>query len=216
MYNDLDGAVTNVPGVAAQTMSASYEPPTIRNTEVQVVPDWANASFAGTLSTLWWILQLLQVGGDVNDLVVGPAKNMKLDALGQVTAEATVVLNPPIGTTQANQAVAIERLGATRGADLSHWKVNNTRIYDKNGREIQTTIIADSWKVEPGVVDLSRRHLRQRPPGHVLRQHRQTGERQRGLGFAARTDLAVILSFDEKFPQELNSAIATITGIRPT
>jgi hypothetical protein len=153
VYDDLDGAHTSLPGASAKTMSAAYLPPTssdFKNREVQLVPAWANASFAGPLSTLWWILQFVQIGGDVNDLVNGPAKRMKLNEMGQVTAEASVVTTTPLVATDASQAAEMARVGASRGADLSRWKPRGRTIRDRPGRDIQTTLIADSWKVTQG------------------------------------------------------------------
>ncbi len=155
IYDDLDGANDRwLPGASAQTMSAALMPPAtsdFKNQSVSLTPEWANASLAEPLSTLWMVLQFLQVGGSVNEFVTGPFKRLGFNQKGQITAQAHVALNPPVTLRAQREALAMARVGGLRGADLSRLSSPvMLKIKDRSGRAIDTTLIADSWKVTDG------------------------------------------------------------------
>ena len=159
LYLDLDGAVARPSlGAAAQTTGAVYQPPSstsFRHRPTQLVPEWANPSWADDLSIAGFILNLIGLGTDLDSMFGRIGNQLGLNARGQITVRADVRL------TTANQrpkrrkvARALRRQGAGWGLDLSRWEPEGLRLRDAGARPIQTTLVADSWRVQQGAAAL--------------------------------------------------------------
>ena len=229
VYVDLDGAHRlALPGASAKTMSAVLAPslPTdFRNREAQVVPDWGNAQLAEPFSVLGLILEFLGVGTDLNDLVTGPARRMNLNEKGQVTFEAAVSVLPPIRPEDARQAITLARVGRSRGgshvgADLSPWLPAGRVLRDSPGREIQTTLVADSWRITQGWSTWPRgsfaspesERRKETHYANVVKEVSQKGLTALPLGQILQFVLSLEGFFDH-LPTEVTSAIYVATGL---
>ncbi|MBI5510979.1 MAG: pilus assembly protein [Deltaproteobacteria bacterium] len=223
VYTDLDGSRSRTllnPIVTGTTMTALFVPPTasdLRNRELQLVPEWGNPSFSAPLSGLWWVLQLLQVGGDVNDVLVGPTERMKLNAKGQVTSTATLTLLPPLRPADAARMLGLARLGKDVGADLSRFVPAGWQLRDRAGRDIQATLLADSWRVSQGWSANPGATTAARDDTHfvnIVKQVSQHGLEALPLG-PILTIITALAGMTDRLPDQLKTALASLTGVPP-
>ncbi len=158
VYLDLDGAKDRALPIGAWglTATALYEPAQgsdFRNQPAAFLPTWAQQDWASPLSTIGLILNFLGLGTGTESFASGPFTRLHFNHRGQVSARASVRIVPPIQPDRLRRNVAVAALGAERGMDLGRFlpTVSGRVLRDENSRPIETTLIADPWKIHEGL-----------------------------------------------------------------
>lgn len=155
LYVDLDGATagqaTGVSRMTAGAQLVQLSNADLTSASAPMMGAIGSAAYIDELSFLGQIAKSLGLGPSLDAIVATTFMKMGFNGDGLVTGRASLAVSLPWVANDATRALLIAQAGASRGADLSGWSpVNAFILGDRDGEPMQTTVLADSWRLDEG------------------------------------------------------------------